>query len=207
MPGETSSFSNLPFLTVIKGTLMQRADEGTPGAKLRKYELKDGTKGEKWEIPYRAWSGIVRDLRFHTTDFGEMLNVEFDDAILSLNTDSKYFGEFVKKFASADPQKEITIAPYDFETDDGKKKTGMNVVQDGEKLYDKFTTYNKETREWSYAEGFPQPEGDEVTGDDWKVYFIKVKKYLKKWVEENPINTIGDKTGDNEEIDLSKIPF
>lgn len=194
MPATTMQGGTGTYLQIIKGQLKQKVEEGTPGAEKREYELKDGTKGEKWEIPYDGWMGKIKELRIKEKDFGDVLDVVFDDAILSISMDSRYFADFVKKFASANPNEEISINPYDFTGDDGKRKTGLSMVQNNEKLKDYFESF----KDGKFLYGFPKPEGDERTSDDWKIYFLKVKKFLKKWLEENPIT----KTEKEEEVNI-----
>jgi hypothetical protein len=211
MPGQQYEGTN-NFLNIIQGTIRQKVDQDTPGAKRREYETPAGAKGTKYEIIYQAWSGVVQGLNIRPTEFGEFLNIVFEDAILSIGLDSRYFSDFVKKFASADLHEEITIKPYDFEPEEGKRKTGLLVVQNGEKLTDYF--YDFDTKE--YKHGFPEPEGDvkKYSKDDWKIYFIKVKKFLKEYVEKMEINSIKKDEEvqelplpKEEEIRIEDIPF
>ncbi len=206
MPATENNYEGKPFLSIIAGSFRKKVDPGTPGAKLREYELSDGSKGEKWELSYPGWRGIVRELRVVDTEYGDVLHVEFDDVILSLSMDKSFATDFLRKFAGADVHTEIVVTPYDFVTDEGKRKTGVSIVQCDEKLKDFFTEYN-ESKERTYREGFPVPD-EKMSKDDWKIYYLSVKKYLKNWVILDPINTIGDQVdrGDKvEEVDKVSI--
>lgn len=202
MPATESNFDNKPFLSIVSGTICQKVDENTPGAVRRDYELKDGTHGTKYELKYPGWKGLVRDWKVVPTDYGDALHVVFDDAVLSLAMDGRYAIDFIRKFASADKHREVVLSPYDFVTDDGKRKSGVTLNQGEEKLKDHFASFNQETRETAYRDGFPAPESNKMDKDDWKVYFLTVKKFLKSYVTLNPLNTIGDTT----ETEVSIIP-
>lgn len=215
MPGTNwTGFTNT-YLSIVGGKLRQKVDKETEGAVHREYELPSGEKGEKWELVYKDWSGIVRDLYKKDTDFGTMFNVVFDDAVISMNTDSRFFQDFVKKFASADLKKAITLSPYDFEDKDGKKVTGLTVTQNGVKLSDYF--YDFETKK--YKHDFPKADHSAkkpYDKDDWKAYFIGVKKFLLAYVElallpklerkEVPLE-VDNSANDDAEKQLDEVPF
>jgi hypothetical protein len=181
MPGVFYEFNAKPYLSLIQGTLRQKVDADTQGAKKRDWETPSGEKGSKWELIYTAWEGIVKDIYIKDTEYGKFLNVEFDDAILSIGTESRYFNDFVQKLASADITKPITVKPYDFEADNGKRQIGINIFQDGKKLKNYFWDEEKKQAK----EGYPTPEGDtkNFDKDDWKMHFIKVRKFLEAYAQ------------------------
>lgn len=223
MPATQENYSSKPFLSIINGKLRQKVDEGTPNAVYREGKTPKGDVFSKWELVYPGWSGVVMDIRVFENDFGETCNIEFEDAIISFGTERTFFSDFIKKFASADPKKEIVVSPYDFVTDEGKRKSGITLVQDGKKLADYFTKWDGRTP--TYLHGYPQPEPG-MDKDGWKVYFIEVKRFCKKWIEEHPINNIAagkieeptesesepgtgvlDRDDDKSEIKIESIPF
>ena len=57
---------------------------------------------------------------------------------------------------------------------------------------------------YAIREGFPVPD-EKMSKDDWKMYYLSVKKYLKNWVILNPINTIGDHS-EVEEVAIQEEP-
>lgn len=188
MPEVQSNYESGKYLSIKAGKIRQRVAEGTPNAVLRKYtNPKTGQEGEVWEIVYQGWRGIVRDIQFYEGDGYENLNVVFDDITLSMSADSRYASDFIKKFAGADVQSEITITPYDFVTDDGKKKIGLSILQNEQKLQDHFS-FKNDKGEWEQRENFPKYEGEGK--EDWKIYLLQVKKFLKNWVLLHPINNI-----------------
>jgi hypothetical protein len=180
MPGKLQR-SGKPYLTIVGGSFSQSSDEGTQGAKLRKYELKDGTKGEKWEIVYTDWEGIVTGISFEDGKYGKMLNLELEDAIISINTKSRYFQDLARRLFSADLTKPINFHPYDFEVD-GVKKTGVSMHQgDPENKLKNYFYDGKQN-----LHGYPEPENrGSMDSDDWETFFkVKVRKFLIKKLEE-----------------------
>lgn len=177
MPGKQWSGSDKTYLYIIGGDICINSTQDTPGARRRDYETSAGIKGTKWELVYRSWEGIVRSLDFKDTDYGEQISIEFDDAILNMNTDSRYFSDFAKKLPSINIDEPIEIAPYDFETKEDKKRLiGLNIIQNGKKA----ENYYLDVTNGKAIHGFPVPIGNTKTykSDDWKVFFISVKKFL-----------------------------
>lgn len=171
MPGKLQR-SGKPYLSIVAGNFSKSVDAGTPGARLRKYELKDGTKGEKNEIVYTDWEGRVISIAFDDGKYGKNLNLELEDAVISINTASRYFQDLACRLCSADLSEPINFHPYDFEVD-GQKKTGVSMTQ-GENKLQNFFYDGKEN-----LHGFPVPENkDSMDSDDWKGFFVTVKKFL-----------------------------
>lgn len=206
MPATQEQQSGTTYLSIKQGMIRQKVAEGTPNAVLRKYtNPQTGAQGEVWELVYPGWRGIVRDINFYEGEGYENVNVVFDDVSLSMNVDSRYATDFLRKFAGADWHKEVVLTPYDFVNDEGKKRSGLTLTQGGNKLPDFFSTKNAKG-EWVQKEGFPAYTGTDK--DDWKMYLIQTKKFLKNWYLLHPINTIGDKeTSTEERIDIDAVPF
>ena len=177
---------NKTYLTIVQGTLSQQVKEGTPNSEKRVYEKKDGSTGEKWELKFKSVSGVISKMEIKDSDFGEQLIIVISDAgeffQLQLPLTSNYFTDFGRKLPNIQLQYPVTISPYDFTTKEGKKKTGMTISQEGVKLenyyYDPVGKKN--------LHGFPSPKnnGKGFDSDDWKMYFIEVKKFMKKKVQE-----------------------
>jgi len=168
--------STKPFLGIINGNLVQKVEEGTPGAKLRKYELKDGTKGEKWEVSFSSWTGYIHGVKFEESKYGEQCLVDLGDAVLCLGTGGRYFQDFACKLFSADLGKEITLHPYNFESD-GKKFKGISVQQGGVKLKNYFWDGKVKLH------GFPEVDDAKLAKMKktyWPGYFAEVTAFLKE---------------------------
>lgn len=174
MPGDKFTGSGKTYLSIVNGGFVQNVKEGTAGSERREYEKKDGSKGIKFEIKYQNWSGIIRNISFKDTDFGEMCNIEFDDAIISLPTKGRYFSDFAKKIQGANLKKHIKLHPYDFEVEGGKKKTGISMTQGDTKLQNYY--FNPTTQETLH--GFPIADNKTGKKSYWEIYFGMVREFL-----------------------------
>jgi hypothetical protein len=104
-----------------------------------------------------------------------MLQIVFSDAILSMNTESRYFQDFAKRVRNIDFNKEVFLSPYDFEPEKDKRLTGVSIKQGGEKI----ENYYWDPTEKAVCNGFPEPkDANNYSKDDWKVFFIDVRKFL-----------------------------
>jgi hypothetical protein len=214
---------NVLYLSVVGGNMVENSEEGVEGAVKRDYELKDGTKGTKWEILHKNLSGNITTINFEESKYGERVIIKFqngeDKAQLSFPTDSKYFSDFAKKIPNADLSQEISINVFDFEPEEGKRLTGVSMKQDGEKV-ENFYWDGKKT-----LNGMPEvPKADrkEYDTDDWKMFFLKVKKFLKKKVQamdipsydsdssgvtQEPVSSGTPEKGINQDSEEDDLPF
>lgn len=178
MPG-TSFGVRKPYLSIIQGTLRQKVSSDTPEAVKREYELKNGTKGVKWELIFKEWSGKIVDFRLKDSEYGEAFELELEDAVITMNTESRSFADFAKKFMSANLGKSITFHPYDFEVD-GKKLVGVKLSQGGNTEKDKLKNYYWDDVEQKSVHGFPEPIGNtkHFKKKDWQKYFLDVTIFL-----------------------------
>jgi len=172
------------------GKFHEKVDEGTEGAVLRKYELKDGTKGEKWELLYRSIEKVrITKIEFETGDFGENILTTFsdgkDEVTWSEGTGTNFGTDYMKKLPNVDFSYPVAVMPYAFEDERGKERRGVSIYQNG----DKITNFFWDSEAGTTCNGFPQPEGDKelYDSDDWKVYFIGVRKFLVAFIKENVV--------------------
>ncbi len=176
--------ANTLYLSIIGWNMVQKVEEGTLGAKRRDYETSDGNTGTKYEISHKNLVGKVAWLSFVDGSFGEQFILTLtnweDQAKLHINTDSKYFTAFARKLPNIKLEENITLNSFDFTTNDGKRITGMDIKQGWEKVEDNYWDGKKTLN------GMPEVTKTEAKGfdkDDWKMHFMKVKKFLKKEVE------------------------
>lgn len=176
--------TNKIYLNIVNGTIARKVDETTENAKRREYEKPDGSKGVKWEHYYKNVSGKITGLTFKDTPFGEQFIISLKDVDenydLQFGVDTKYFTDFGKKISNIDLGLDVNLSPFDFEAD-GKRRTGISIKQGETKL----TNYFWDAENKVSLHNFPQPEdyGNNYDSDDWKMYFIKVKKFLKNHIE------------------------
>ena len=137
---ETVGNSNAMYLSIVWGSMVQKVNEGTEGARRREYETSDGKKGVKYEIVHKNLTWIISWLEIKDWDFGEQFVLtiaSWDDAAkLTMPTDSKYFGSFARVLPNVVLKDPITINPYDFTGDNGKQLRWISVKQDGKKVMD-----------------------------------------------------------------------
>lgn len=185
------------FVTIsAEGELRIPSDEKNPLALKREYELKDGSggKGVKYETIQHAYFGLIKKISFNDNGFGLMLNVAFekegdeDEVIISMSTESSFGIDLMRKLPNIDYKKEIEFAPYSFCDDKLKDRRGVTIRQLGapdNKVQDYFFDKTTEQR----INGMLSPEGDvdSYDKDDWKMYFMRVRKFLVRFTEQNII--------------------
>lgn len=179
-----SEGGNTLYLSVIGGNMLQASTEDNPEAKKRDYETSDGKKGTKYEIEHRNLTGNVVGMNFNDGKFGEEFSIVLqsgdEKAQLTVPTSGEYFADFAKKLPNIDLTKPITINPYEMDKDNGKKNRGMSIKQGGEKIANAYWDGKKSLK------GMPEVSKEDrkdYDSDDWKMHFIKIKKFLKKKVE------------------------
>lgn len=207
MPGQMLNNSDTVYLRIVGGNLVQKVDKDTPHAKRREYETKDGGKGEKWELVYMNWEGIIRGIEFKDSDYGRNCLIYFDDAVLTLGTGGRYFQDLASRLCGADLSKPVTLHPYNMETDSGTR-SGVVLYQDGEKLFNYFYDGEKQLH------GFPEvnlEEKEEMGKNYWKSYFLKTETFLVKKLKElefeKPKNIIQDDEVPGEDDYPKDLPF
>lgn len=176
------------------GKFHEKVDEGTEGAVLRKYELKDGTKGEKWELLYRSIANVrIVNIEFEASEYGpDNIVTTFKDGDeevkWSEGTNTNFGTDYMKKLPNMDFSLPLTISPYAFEDERGKERRGVTINQNGDKVQGYF--WDEATNK--PGNGFPEPEGDRETydSDDWKVYFIGVRKFLVAFTKERVVPAV-----------------
>jgi hypothetical protein len=181
MPGQQMTTNGKPFLRIVSGQWAQKVDEGTEGAKLRKWKAPSGQEGQTWERQYMNWTGRIQDIEFKDTEFGEQCLVKLDDATLTLNTDSRFFSDMACKLMGADLSQPITFHPYSFEADDGRKKNGVSVQQNGIKLTNYYYDGTKNIN------GFPavdETQKARLKDKYWSSYFAEVAAFLREQLQE-----------------------
>ena len=212
---EPVSGSNVTYLKIIKGSFRQEVEAGTPGAKTREWEAA-GNSGVKHELIWKNLRGIIDsvlidDVTFNDGKAIQVLKVRVTNgdeaAQFSTQTNSRFAIDFMKKLPNIKPGVEVSINPYDFEPKPGEKKTGMNIVQDGEKIYSAYWDNEKKKP----LKGIPVVE--DSTGfdsDDWKMHFVKEKKFLvKETIKLSPnfVSVKAETVPPTEEGEQDGLPF
>lgn len=207
------------FATVIAdGSVRVKGIEGEEGVVERKITLKDGSTMVKWEHVYNDITGRVTSIQFNDGDYGKSIWVTVSsdvDIILSLNVESEFASDVMKKLPNIEFMDEVKFQPYSFVDEKGKKRKGMTVIQGENKIKSFFVDENNKS-----INGFPEvEEGKTYDSSDWKVYFINVWKFLVDYTEKNTIpklvaslTSVAGEINDNGEVTVTdpgvgEIPF
>jgi len=172
------------------GLLREQVDETTEGAKLRIIKNDDGTeKMRKYELTYPGITGFITGVTTRDGDYGTSILVAIKDAndeefTLALQAKSKYGEDFLHKLPKIDAKKEVSLKPYNFESD-GRKMTGITIMQDGEKLTNAFNW--KEDGEWKSLDGYPQVDEKKKpkNSDQWMVFFTQRREWVLEYLKDN----------------------
>lgn len=203
------------YYSVIDGTFRRRVPDGTPGAVRREYETKDGTKGVKHEMVIDSLEGRIVDMGIHEGDFGRQLSIKLDpnaDGVnpnLQFSAETTYGEDVLKKLPHVDFSKDVKFRPFAFtDQDNGKEVRGIEISQDGEKYKNFFWDYENKKP----VNGHPELEGDtdSFTKDDWKIHFMKVRKFLIGYFTDNlapKMQEAPQEAPKVEEIGEDGIPF
>lgn len=193
--------SNVLYLSIVGGSMVQKSDADNPEAKKREFTKDDGSVVTKYEIHHRNLTGRIVGLDFKDSDFGEQFTITIqagaEKAKLTMGTDSNYFSDFAKRLPNIDLNKDVTLNPYDMEKDNGKSARGISVKQGDEKITSAYWNGKKAVG------GIPvvsEEDRKDYDKDDWKMFFIKVKKFLKKKVQALEIPEYKSFIGGQEEL-------
>lgn len=180
---EKRTYANI----ISDGSIRVKTDESDPRAVRRDYEIPStGQKGTKYELKYDDLSGYITRLEFYEGDYGKVLHIFVNDGsgeiVLSVNMQTNYADDIMKRLPAVNFKEEVLLNPFSFTDKNGKVRRGISVSQNGEKIKSFF-----HDQEGNSQYGFPQPEKKpaEMDKDDWKRFFLDVKKFLQDYIENN----------------------
>lgn len=190
------------FATIVGGKIRVKVEEGTEGAVPREYKTPAGVEGVKHELVYDRVSGVISNIKLSDKKWGKVLEIDIDGITLSLNADSSNARNIMERLPALKLDQELQIVPYDFTTDEGKKKSGVTIYQ-GEKINSYYSDGKQATN------GYPKSQGSDT---NWKIYFLQVTDFLvaetEKFIENNIPETKQQITEkDTDEIDIDGVPF
>jgi hypothetical protein len=203
------------FSVLADGKFHTTVSEGTVGAVKRDYETSDGKKGSKWELVAQSIAGKITNIAIYESDFGKNIQVYLgDEVIVSLQANSNFGEDFMKKLPNIDLEKEVKLAPYSFEDEESKKtKRGVTIYQENKKIADYY--HVKEGEKWTDANGYPKlpAKSKNWSKEEWKIYFMQARVFLLEEVAKNKLyNAVkpAEATGvayPKDEIKPEDIPF
>lgn len=199
------------FATVLAdGKIHVSVPEGTEGAVLREYETSDGKVGKKWEHVYTEVSGLIQKVDFKEGDYGINLIVVIGDdeeeksITLSLSTDGTYGEDMMKKLPNIDLKRPVTLMPYSFDNERGKKQRGISVIQKDKKGADtKIPGFYYDTEKKAPTNGYPKVPvakkgAKTLTKTEWRKYFSEARDFLIEDITERFKITAEESEADKE---------
>lgn len=145
---------------------------------------------EVWERVFDWIEGKITKIYYKEDDeFGNSFEVTIDDGAekfnLSFKEDSRYCSDLLSKLPNIDLNQDVKLVPYDFQPKDSPSaRKGLTIWQNNAKIENYFV--NKEGDKFIYKHGFPESDG-KMEKDDFKIYMIKVKKFLRTYTQQNII--------------------
>ena len=137
---------------IARGKIVRQATEGTPGAvRIEKKNREGEPTGEiMWELHDDTVSGRITSLTVKEREFhGEVvrqliITLAFMDLRICvvLKEGDRYWRYFMMRLPNINTLHDVTLAPYDFEPQDGGRRIGLNILQDGEKVQPVWTRDN-----------------------------------------------------------------
>lgn len=145
------SSSNKTYLSIIGGKITKRiteAEYNTASANNEEgYSVRELEKGPNkgtnvYEKQFRGISGRIISAKVESSDYGQRVVIELLDGdvyVLGIPLDSRYANDIMFKWPNIDFDLDVYISPWDFEDDEGKRRTGVTLKQDDTKV-DRFWT-------------------------------------------------------------------
>jgi hypothetical protein len=182
MPALSDNRANFEYYRPMKGKLARKVEEGTEGAKRRDYTTPAGVEGTTWEIIKDAWVGKIYGVRIKDTDYGQVCEVRFEDAVITIPTSGGYFQSFATALKNVDLSKEVILRPYDFEAD-GKRRVGISLKQGETKIGNAYVV-KQEDGSYKNFHGYPMVDEKKKNKPGyWKIYFAEVAMFLCDEIE------------------------
>jgi hypothetical protein len=186
---------NATYFSIGGGNIVLPAEEEAEGAKLRTWDRPDGTQGSKWEYREKDVTGMITGLDFIEGKYGDNLSVSITNsnmklAKLQLSVESDYFKSFASVIKNIDLTEEVVFNAYDFTAEDGKRRRGISLKQDGKKVQSFYYDADKKVS-INDMPSVDKKTAKDYDKDDWKVFYMSVKKFLKKEVKSVEIPDFG----------------
>lgn len=204
--------SNGTYLKIFGGKIVEERQENfTSENEVKVRENKLGNK--VYYVEYDSVSGklVNAEMRHVEKISADVLELTIKDGIdnyqLSLNVDSRYGKSFMARMLGIDLDKPIEILPYDFENKEGKKISGLNIYQDGQKINSLYTKEN--------PNGLPEAKqvrkGKEIKWDftdQVNFYYDKFEEFAAKFPEKPAAAEVHEEVSVfAEEIEDDELPF
>lgn len=196
------------YFSIIEGAFRTKVAQDHPEAVRRDWVSADKkSSGVKYEREVNALFGFIKDIQFHDGEYGMSINVMLDEnengesPIISMGTSSREGEDLMKKLPNLDLTKEVRLRPFNFTGSDSEEVRGMEVMQqdDAGNFTVKIKNYFRDTEKKENINGYPTPDADTSSSDDWKLFFLQARKFLINYTKENIIPKLGATRSTTEE--------
>jgi hypothetical protein len=218
------------FNVLADGKFHLEVPEGTEGAVRRDYETSDKKQGFKWELLAETITGKIVEITKYEGDFGTSVIISFEAegdekrVVVSLSANGNFGEDFLKKLNNIKTDVEVSLSPFSFEDGKGKKRKGISIVQNGEKIQSYYSKKGEDGK-WTEINGYPQlppvkinkktKEIIPLSKVEWKVYFGQARIFMLEELEKHPlfkeqsetVSKVWTGNDDKEEVNPDDIPF
>jgi hypothetical protein len=177
--------NNRNYLNISIGKIRKKVATGTPGALQRENKNKEVIS----ELVYDSISGIIEYISFKDhPDFGKSWTVNVKDGDeafgIKVSEGSRYGGDLLKKMPNLKYGKSYTFFPFDFNDQNGNRKTGLSIKDSNDNKIDSYYhEFPKVNGKFTvkYLNGHPAPQDfKNWDKEDWKVYFMQALKFMRQ---------------------------
>ena len=182
------------------GLLTIKSDSSDPEARPRTYkDPKTEQDVTVYEKQYKSLEGRVVGIEVDTTgDYGSQLKLtvrdDSVDYIMPLPLNKGWGTKIAESVPNIKLDQDVYINAYgDFTADNGKEvQAGISLKQNGERVDSKFKSWS-EADGFTYSEGFPEVNQDDIPGDNapakktkfWLDYYFSVGEFLENYINDN----------------------
>lgn len=207
-----SKDSNGTYLKIFGGKIVQeRSENFTSDNEVKVRENKNGNK--VYYVEYDSVSGklVHAEMKHIEKISADVIELLLKDGIdsyqLTLSVDSRYGQSFMARMLALDLNEEVEIIPYAFENKEGKKVSGLNIKQNGEKVN---SLYTKDS-----PNGMPEAKqvrkGKEIKWDftdQTNFYYDKFEEFAAKFPKQGDVHSSKEEVTDfDDDISDDELPF
>lgn len=188
--GTPKQDTSAEYFSVAWGNIVKKGQEWEEWVTKREYERPDGTTWVVYEHQFKDIVGTISNVEFTQSEYGEsclvtLVDNDGDVAKIFISFGSRY-GQYALSFLQVLPNIDLTepvvFNAYDFTDDNGKRKTGMSIKQNGKKI----ENYYYDFKEKKNINGFPKVDEKDLAKKGkkyWKRYGEDCLEFLKEQTE------------------------
>lgn len=186
--GLTEPTNNI-YLKVSLGRIRRTTTKDDPKAEVRT----NANNEEVYERIFKDCSGVLRQVVFnHHDEYGNSWNLHLEDNgqifVLQFTEKSRYGTDMLKKLPNMKLGVEYKITPFDY-VKNNKPRAGVFILAVKDKMkigdyYHQYTDLGNDQWEIKPLNDFPEYKGDPKDEDEWRIYYMRVTKFLREKSQE-----------------------